>query len=164
LTLARLDPDVAAAQYEPVDMVQTAVAVIGERAPSALEKNIEIELTEDSRGVVNGDAAALAILIRNLVDNAIRYTPPGGRVEASIATREDSSVTLTVTDNGPGIPEIERARVFERFYRAPGSSSQGCGLGLSIVQRIAELHGARVELNTPAAGSGLKVTVRFPAA
>jgi two-component system sensor histidine kinase QseC len=164
LTLARLDPDVAAAQYEPVDMVQTAVAVVGERAPSALEKNIEIELTEDSRGVVNGDAAALAILIRNLVDNAIRYTPPGGRVEASIATREDSSVTLTVTDNGPGIPEIERARVFERFYRAPGSSSQGCGLGLSIVQRIAELHGARVELNTPAAGSGLKVTVRFPAA
>lgn len=163
LTLARLDPDAAAAHYEPVDLVRTAVAVVAERAPSALEKNIEIELTEDSRGAVNGDAAALAILIRNLVDNAIRYTPPGGRVEISIATREDG-IMLTVTDNGPGIPELERARVFERFYRAPGSGGQGCGLGLSIAQRIAELHGASIELAAPATGSGLRVTVRFPAA
>jgi two-component system sensor histidine kinase QseC len=113
--------------------------------------------------VVNGDAAALAILIRNLVDNAIRYTPPGGRVEVSVATREDG-ITLTVTDNGPGIPELERARVFERFYRAPGSGGQGCGLGLSIAQRIAELHGASIELAAPVTGSGLQVTVRFPAA
>jgi len=162
LTLARLDPDAAAAQHEPVDLVQTAVAVVAERAPSALEKNIEIELTEDSRGVVNGDAAALAILIRNLVDNAIRYTPPGGRVEVSVATREDG-ITITVTDNGPGIPELERARVFERFYRAPGSGGQGCGLGLSIAQRIAELHGASIELAAPVTGSGLRVMVRFPA-
>ncbi len=131
LTLARLDPDAAAAQYEPVDLVQTAVAVVAERAPSALEKNIEIELTEDSRGAVNGDAAALAILIRNLVDNAIRYTPPGGRVEVSIATREDG-ITLTVTDNGPGIPELERARVFERFYRAPGSGGRVAASGFPL--------------------------------
>jgi two-component system sensor histidine kinase QseC len=163
LTLARLDPDAAAVQYGPVDLVQTAVAVVAERAPSALEKNIEIELTEDSRGTVNGDAAALAILIRNLADNAIRYTPSGGRVEVSVATRVEG-VTLTVTDNGPGIPELERARVFERFYRAPGSGGQGCGLGLSIAQRIAELHGASIELAAPVTGSGLRVTVRFPAA
>jgi signal transduction histidine kinase len=83
-------------------------------------------------------------------------------VEVSIVARDDG-VTLTVTDNGPGIPELERARVFERFYRAPGNSGQGCGLGLSIVQRIAELHGARVELGAPTTGSGLRVTVRFPA-
>jgi signal transduction histidine kinase len=119
-------------------------------------------LSEDSRGTVSGDAAALAILIRNLVDNAIRYTPSGGRVKVSIATRDDR-VTLTVTDNGPGIPELERERVFERFYRAPGSGGQGCGLGLSIVQRIAELHGASIELIAPTTGSGLQVTVRFPA-
>lgn len=162
LTLARLDPDAAAAQYGPVDLVQTTVAVVAERAPAALEKNIEIELAEDSRGTVNGDAAALAILIRNLVDNAIRYTPSGGRVEVSVATRVEG-VTLTVTDNGPGIPELERARVFERFYRAPGSGGQGCGLGLSIAQRIAELHGASIELAAPVTGSGLRVTVRFPA-
>ncbi|MHB1142977.1 MAG: ATP-binding protein [Sulfuricaulis sp.] len=162
LTLARLDPDAAAVQYGPVDLVQTTVAVVAERAPAALEKNIEIELTEDSRGTVNGDAAALAILIRNLADNAIRYTPSGGRVEVSVATRVEG-VTLTVTDNGPGIPELERARVFERFYRAPGSGGQGCGLGLSIAQRIAELHGASIELAAPVTGSGLRVTVRFPA-
>jgi two-component system sensor histidine kinase QseC len=161
LTLARLDPDAAAAQYGPVDLVQTAVAVVAERAPTALEKNIEIELAEDSRGMINGDAAALAILIRNLVDNAIRYTPSGGRVKVSIASGADGT-TLTVTDNGPGIPELERARVFERFYRAPGSGSQGCGLGLSIAQRITELHGARIELAAPTTGSGLQVTVRFP--
>jgi two-component system sensor histidine kinase QseC len=69
-----------------------------------------------------------------------------------------------VMDNGPGIPELERARVFERFYRAPGSGGQGCGLGLSIVQRIAELHGARVELGAPTTGSGLQAKVYFPAA
>ncbi|MEW6330371.1 MAG: ATP-binding protein [Pseudomonadota bacterium] len=163
LTLARLDPDAAAAQYGPVDLARTAVAVVGERAPAALEKNIGIELAEDSRGTVSGDAAALAILISNLVDNAIRYTPSGGSVEVAVTGGEDG-VTLTVTDSGPGIPELERARVFERFYRAPGSGSQGCGLGLSIVQRIAELHGASIELAAPATGSGLQVKVRFPAA
>jgi two-component system sensor histidine kinase QseC len=162
LTLARLDPDAAAAQYGPVDLARTAVAVVGERAPAALEKNIGIELAEDSRGTVSGDAAALAILISNLVDNAIRYTPSGGSVEVAVTGGEDG-VTLTVTDSGPGIPELERARVFERFYRAPGSGSQGCGLGLSIVQRIAELHGASIELAAPATGSGLQVKVRFPA-
>lgn len=111
---------------------------------------------------VDGDVAALAILIRNPADNAIRYTPSGGRVKASVATGKDG-ITLTVTDNGPGIPELERVRVFERFYRAPGSGGQGCGPRLSIAQRIAELRGAGIELAAPVTGSGLRVTVRFPA-
>lgn len=112
--------------------------------------------------------AADGILVRellgNLVDNAIRYTPAPGRITVRTRTASEASVVLEVENTGATIPESERERVFERFYRLQGSTGDGCGLGLAIVREIANVHGARVSLAAPASGSGTLVTVRFPRA
>ncbi len=119
--------------------------------------------------VVNGDAAALRALLSNLVDNAIRYTPAGGRVDVSVE-QDAADAIVAVRDSGPGIPASERTRVFDRFYRAsaPGAKDvAGSGLGLAIVKRIAERHDATIALGPglgAASGEGLTVTVRFPRA
>jgi two-component system sensor histidine kinase QseC len=162
LTLARVDPDSVAAGHIDVDLAAVAASAAAELAPWALERQIDVVVDDDNRGRVRGDASALAIMIRNLVDNAIRYTPPGGQVTVAVRTAGDG-VTLAVMDTGPGIPAVERAHAFERFWRGAGHSAPGCGLGLSIVQRIAALHGADIRLGAPAAGPGLLVEVRFPA-
>ena len=122
---------------------------------------------------VNGNADSLRILARNLIDNAVRYTPRGGRVDARVDARVNARVNAGVTanavearlevcDTGPGIPAQERARVFDRFYRREGMEAPGSGLGLSIVRRIAERHGARVELADGPGGRGLRAVVSFP--
>jgi two-component system OmpR family sensor kinase/two-component system sensor histidine kinase QseC len=100
--------------------------------------------------------------VRNLVDNAARYSPPGSRVELAVAGGADS-VTLTVDDAGPGIPEAERQRVFDRFYRRAEGGESGSGLGLAIVQSVATSHGATVALDRSPQG-GLRAVVRFAAA
>jgi two-component system OmpR family sensor kinase len=111
---------------------------------------------------VAGQPEALHTLARNLVDNAIRYTPAGGRIELSVFV-DSARPTLEVKDTGPGIPPEERERVFDRFYRLPGAGTQGSGLGLAIVRQIAEAHRAEVSLGEADHGKGLRVTVRFPA-
>ena len=162
LTLARLDPQRAGQRHAPVDLRELAVQVLAELAPIALAKNIEIGLAEGPAAQVSGDALMLAVLLRNLVDNAIRYTPPGGEVSVAVE-RTDREVELSVTDDGPGIPAEERDKVGQRFYRILGSGESGSGLGLSIVLRIAELHRAGVTLGEGRGGRGLRVDVRFPA-
>jgi two-component system, OmpR family, sensor kinase len=107
---------------------------------------------------VNGNADMLRIMLRNLVDNAIRYTPGGGKVTVAVAPG-----VLSVTDTGPGIPATERERVFDRFHRLAGQDTEGSGLGLSIVARIAERDGATLSLAEGEGGAGLRVTVRFSA-
>jgi two-component system OmpR family sensor kinase len=109
--------------------------------------------------VLTGDRASLRTLIDNLVDNAIRYTP-SGRVTVRVA-REAGRIVLEVEDTGPGIAKAERERVFARFYRGEAAGEGGTGLGLAIVKRIAERHGAEVELLDARAGNGLRVSVRF---
>ena len=110
---------------------------------------------------VAGDAAALAILARNLIDNALRYTPPGGEVLVSVVQRSECML-LRVEDSGPGIPTAERDRVFDRFVRgAQNGGNSGSGLGLAIVRAIAERHGAHVTLADAALG-GLRVEVALP--
>ncbi|HZN24863.1 MAG TPA: sensor histidine kinase, partial [Burkholderiales bacterium] len=99
----------------------------------------------------------------NLLDNAIRYTQPGGQVTVRVGY-EGSRPRLSVEDNGPGIPETERNRVFERFYRVLGTGAEGCGLGLAIVREIAQSHGAEVKLTTALEGTGTTVHVIFPQA
>ena len=111
---------------------------------------------------VRGDAANLSTLLSNLIDNALRHAPSGGRVDVAIDD-EDGAAVLTVSDTGPGIPAEERERVFDRFYRGSDTSEAGSGLGLSIVKRIADAHQATISLRDPEQGSGLVVTVRFPA-
>ena len=163
LTLARLDPQIALAQTQrqTVSLSVLAAECVADLGPAAAAKTVEVHLTVKDDGLIAGDPALLAILLRNLVDNAVRYTQPGGEIEVSII-QEEGGATLRVTDNGPGIPQAERAHVFERFYRVLGTSEEGSGLGLSIVKRIADLHRASTELAGGPGGRGLSVSVKFP--
>ena len=112
---------------------------------------------------VTGNEEALRLLLTNLVDNALRYTPAGGRVEVR-AFRSGAEAVLEIADDGPGVPTAERARVFDRFYRVAGTDVPGSGLGLAIVKQVADLHHARVELADGLDGRGLTARVIFPAA
>jgi two-component system OmpR family sensor kinase len=175
LTLARAEPGVGIAErpVASVDLSILAREVVTELAPAAAEKAIDLGLSDVGSVVVRGDKDALRTLLSNLVDNAVRYTPPKGRVDVAVETQGDR-VALVVRDNGPGIAPADRARVFDRFYRgqpvhvsagAPqGASVRGSGLGLAIVKSIAEQHGAEIALSEGLDGRGLSVTVRFPAA
>jgi len=161
LTMARLDPDAAASPPAAIDICTLVSSVIEDLRPLAAERQIEVRSTLNSDCHVVGNEDALRILFNNLVDNAIRYTPVGGRVDAVVA-RVDSEVEVTVGDNGPGIPEAERERVFDRFYRGQAAPASGTGLGLAIVSQVVEMHRGAVRLGATAAG-GLEVRVRLPA-
>jgi two-component system OmpR family sensor kinase len=161
LTLARLDPGAGPAPAgTPVSLADLVRQAVADHALLAEAKRVDLGAGHVEEGaVVAGDAAALRTLLANLVDNAIRHTPAGGRIDLS-ATRAAGAPMLEVMDSGPGIPEAERERVFGRFVRLAGSGEGGSGLGLSIVQAIAERHGASVTLSdTP--GGGLTVRVSF---
>jgi two-component system sensor histidine kinase QseC len=160
LTLARVDPETATLDYQQVDLHSLAAAVMADIEHLAHAKQIELRLDSDSACYVLGESTQLGLLLRNLLDNAIRYTPAGGDV--SVTVRDDDGVKLQVRDTGVGIPEAEREQVLKRFYRITGSGEEGSGLGLSIVRRIAELHGANLELRDNEAGSGLLVSVIWP--
>ncbi len=162
LTLARLSPEHGRADERPVDLFILAEEVLSELAPEALDKDIELALHGRRGGFAWINREALAVLLRNLVINAIRYTPQGGQVDVEIHEMREH-IDLMVCDSGPGIPEHERERVFQRFYRGLGNHPPGSGLGLSIVQRIATLNGLEVRLGESALG-GLKVSVHLPRA
>lgn len=164
LQVARTEPDGEATREEELDLaalVREQVATLSIKAEHA-----GIDLGADTAGPVPvcGDAAQLGVLVENLVENALRYTPAGGVVDVSAAVEAGKAV-LRVVDNGPGIAESERERVFERFQRGDMARKQvpsGSGLGLSIVQAIARRHRATVELLTPPSGRGLEVRVSLP--
>lgn len=161
LMLARLDPQAGLPAAEPLSLPQLAGACVAQLAPMAADRDVDLAQQAPDTAMVRGDAALLSALVRNLLDNAIRHAPPGSEVELSVRHAADG-VLLRVCDQGPGIPEAQRQRVFERFYRIDGVSGEGTGLGLSIVQRIAELHGATLRLESGQAGQGLCVEVAFP--
>lgn len=162
LTLSRLTQEQELNDTNAVDLHKLATEIIAYLVPIALEKNIEIELTPSPSDVmVWGNDIALGILIRNVVDNAIRYTPEHGKVTISILN-VNRHIALRVTDSGPGIPDELRERVFERFFRVLGNTAQGSGLGLAIVRQIAELHHAKIKLSSPTKHSGLQFDITFP--
>ncbi|PWB40503.1 MAG: two-component sensor histidine kinase [Rhodocyclales bacterium] len=163
LVLARLDPQTALPPGQRVDLQALAQQGVAELAPAAAGKGVEAGLAPGEAAPVAGDAVLLAVLLRNLLDNAVRYTPPGGEVEVSVKPAA-GGVSLAVVDSGPGIPEAERGKVFDRFHRVLGTGEEGSGLGLSIVRRIADLHRATVVLGEGPGGRGLRVEVTFPAA
>ena len=160
LTLARLDPDEPGSFAQPCDLQALARAAVAELAPYALGRKVDIELAEGAAVEMTGHAGLIAILLRNLIDNAIRYSPAGGSVRVR-AVRAGAAATLGVIDEGPGIPAGERDKVAQRFYRILGNEQFGSGLGLSIVKRIAELHAASVGFGEGEHGRGLAVTVTF---
>jgi two-component system OmpR family sensor kinase len=162
LTLARLDPEAAEAPRVPLRLDDLARTVVGDYSLLAAERGIDLGLAVAEPALVAGDGGALRILLGTLLDNALRYTPAGGRVDVSVRAKGDA-VWLDVRDTGPGIPESERTRVFDRFYRGTDQAEPGSGLGLAIARRIADRHGAAIGLADGATGSGLKLSVQFPA-
>ena len=160
LTLARVEPEALAARATDVDLNTLAKEAIVSRAALAAAKVVDLGLAREVPAVVRGDAATLATLLSNLLDNALRYTPSGGRVDVSL-DREGDHTILSVADTGPGIPKDERERVLDRFYRSATTAEPGSGLGLSIVKRIAEAHHATLEFDAPEQGTGLVVRVVF---
>lgn len=161
LTLSRITPEATLHEMTPVDLSKEAAEIAAQLAPEAISKNIDLELVTPERPVVIlGHTVAIGILIRNLVDNAIRYSPENSKVVIEIK-KEQNAIYLQVTDNGPGIPVELRERVFERFFRVVGNQAAGSGLGLSIVAQIAKLHQARIVLNTAHDGHGLEFQIIF---
>lgn len=163
LALARSEPGAPATPLLPLDLSEVVRQAVADSVPFAESRGTEFELFADAPVTVNGDRVALAMLARNLADNAVRYSPPGARVALRVSVASGVP-TLQVDDAGPGIPPAERERVFDRFYRRGSnnelSDEQGTGLGLAIVRSIAARHGADVALGDSAMG-GLRVTVRF---
>ncbi len=161
LTLARLEADTlaGAAPIALAGCVRTAAA---ELAPLARERAVALATDLDDAAIVTGHEAALHALVRNLLDNAIRYTRAGTPVTVRVRRAADGTVLLQVIDAGPGIPAAERDRVFDRFRRLPGAPATGSGLGLAIVRRACALHGAGVVLDDAPGGTGLQVSVSFP--
>jgi len=163
LVMARQDaPESRSAPSAPLQLAELAREVIADLLPTADARQIELGLSADDEGAIHGDADGLRALLRNLIDNALRYAPESSQVEVVVA-RIDGAVQLRVIDQGPGIPSDERGRVFDRFYRVAGSAAGGSGLGLAIVRSIADAHGASVELGEGPDGRGLQVSVRFGA-
>jgi signal transduction histidine kinase len=160
LALARSEPQEALPALEAVDLSAAAADAVRDTHDLALSRHIDLSLDAAPGLQVSGDREALRTLARNLVDNAVRYTPRNGAVQVRTLATSDETV-LEVIDNGPGIPPEDRERVFDRFYRRAGSQESGTGLGLAIVKAIADRSGARVALSG-APGGGLKAAVSFP--
>lgn len=161
LTLARQEPDVTEPPAGDVDLNDLARQVIAEHTQLAASKAIDLGMGRSETVAVSGDRNGLHIMLRNLVDNAVRYTPAGGKIDVSAFAGPDGPV-LEVTDSGPGIAPEDRARVFDRFYRGAGQEVPGSGLGLAIVKNIAERHHARVTLAEGPGAKGLSASVVFP--
>lgn len=164
LTMARLDPDNRSQPLLPLDLTALAHSVCDELAPLAAQKNIELKAASDKPAVAIANEDALRLLMNNLCDNAMRYTPADGHIEIRTYIR-DSKAFIEVCDDGPGVPETERERIFERFYRAEGTKTiPGTGLGLAIVRRVAELHGGTPSLDAGLNGKGVCFRISFPVA
>ncbi len=160
LTLARINPDSNELKCEEVFLHPLTADVLAQIAPAALHKGIHLELRGEQHIIVKTDPISVSVLIRNLVDNAVRYTPDGGTVTVEVVKQNDKPV-LQVIDSGPGISPELQARVFDRFYRLVGNNAQGCGLGLAIVKQIADLYNLTVQLKNNEPGKGLTATVIF---
>jgi len=151
----------AEAAVQPVDLYQCAEAAAQHWVPVAIARRIDLGFALE-HATVQGDPSLLTELLDNLIDNALRYTPEGGAVTVQCGMRQ-SMPFVAVEDTGPGIPASERERVFERFHRVAGTTSEGTGLGLAIVREIADRHGARVGIESPRNGQGTCVVVLFGA-
>lgn len=163
LVLARQEARVTGgAPAAAVDLQALVREAIEEALPAAAARRIDLGLTQADAAVLPGHADALRMLLRNLIDNALKYTPEGGQVDVSLQSLPGGGARLAVQDSGPGLPPAERERVLDRFYRAPGSEAGGSGLGLAIVRAVAQLHGARLALEEAPQLGGLRVSVELP--
>ena len=164
LILTKAEPEAAASVvFDAVDLRLLAQEVTGDWVNAALQKNIDLGFESSIQtALIQGSAVLLRELMNNLIDNAIRYTPEGGKITVGIK-QEDSTLIFYVQDNGIGISAENQSRIFERFYRVLGTKQEGCGLGLTIVQEISERHHATVNVVSEGEGKGTLFQVRFPA-
>jgi two-component system sensor histidine kinase QseC len=184
LTLSRLEPEaIAISSFDKINLTELTQDLVADLIPAILEKNIEFELIcEEEPIFMMGKAPAIEILIRNLVNNAMNYTPEHGAISITLSKIPDSAeasdmnkkspppaaaqgrkkVCLKVSDTGPGVPKELQERIFDRFFRELGNKQPGSGLGLSIVMQVVRLHRASIQARTPDSGKGLEVTVLFP--
>lgn len=160
LTLARLDPDASKKPMSTIELAPLVASIADEMAPIAQQKSITIT-HQAQPAQLDGMEDAIRLMVTNLTDNAIRYTPEGGRIEIQAFTRDGLSC-IDVADNGPGIAPEERSRVFDRFYRALGTRTSGTGLGLAIVKRIVDIHHGRIEITDGLDGKGTTFRLTFP--
>ncbi len=161
LTLSRMMPNAEINEPIPLDLQILASDMIIELLPHADARSITLALESDiQHAMILGNKAALLILLRNLIDNAIRYSPSDTEVRIKIC-ENSGFVRLSIIDNGPGIKPSLHDRVFERFYRVLGNNTSGSGLGLGIVKQIVELHRAKIQLSKPEHQSGLQVDIDF---
>jgi len=164
LVLARADAKQAKAIVSaPVNLCDVAVQVVAALSQQAVDRDIDLGVDAPSSVLLHGDAAALQIMLRNLVDNALRYTPVGGVVTVSVGSEKYSN-WIEVADNGVGVALEEREKILNRFHRGTAEKTlgaKGSGLGLSIVQRIADLHSAEIQIKDGLNGKGLSVKVLF---
>ena len=162
LALARHEASAAGGGgAEPVDLREIVRLAISDAIAAAQARRIDIGMARADAAEVRGQAEALRTLLRNLLDNAVKYTPEGGRVDVGIAA-SPGEVELSVEDSGPGLPAEERARVLDRFYRSGEPQAPGSGLGLAIAKSIADLHAATLAIDRSESLGGLRVSVRFP--
>lgn len=150
----------AAAQWQRIDLRDLARQAVADVLAQAQARQVDVGLVTAEAVWVRGQPQPLRVLLRNLLDNAVKYSPEGGQVDLSLAV-DDGAPCLVVEDSGPGIAAGERERVFDRFYRTTTAGAAGSGLGLAIVRAIAIRHGARVSLDRSQRLGGLKVEVRF---
>lgn len=166
LDLAQLETGARAGNHKPIDLCGLIPVVIQDFETTAQQRRQVISVNTEPC-LIKGDVDELGILVRNLVDNALRYSRDEGRIAVTCGQLERDGIRhgfLKVADNGPGVPEHARQHIFDRFYRVPGNGSRGSGIGLSLVARIVEFHGARIEVGEGLEGRGLGVTIVFPGA
>lgn len=156
LTLSRVEADDARNAFEPVSLKQTLQETLAAQLPLADKTGVTLRLHADADPQIQGNPLLLALLVRNLLDNAIRYTPAGSEVDVRLQAN-----SLSVEDNGDGLNEADLQRLGERFWRPPGQEKSGSGLGLSIVRNIAQLHAMQLTFSQRP-NSGLCVTLRWP--
>lgn len=162
LTLMREESQPATTGAVRVNLISLAQQAAADYSAMAQIKRIEVSVVAESAQLeICGEDDELLVMLGNLIDNAVRYTPSGGRIEVSVGLHAGMP-TLLVNDNGPGIPAEERVRVLDRFYRRAGTAETGSGLGLAIADSIAQRHGAHLRLADTKSGTGLSVIVSFP--
>jgi signal transduction histidine kinase len=164
LDLARMDAGVHAPQKSAADLSELITHVSQEFDMQAQQqrRSIILALTPCP---IECDVDEIGILLRNLLDNALRYTPEGGRVKISCGYHEEAGrrrVCLEVADDGPGVPEAEQQAIFRRFHRIAGNGGRGSGIGLSLVAGIAQLHEAVIQTGAGLDGKGFSVRILFP--
>ena len=160
LILARLEPELIYGEFEKIDLSKSLEQSIAGVSHIALEREINVSFTSDMHIVLNAIETLLDILVVNLLKNAFIYTPKGGHVDISLEAKGET-VVISISDSGVGIPEALRGRIFDRFYRIPGISLDGSGLGLSIVKRIVEVHSGNIKIDDSSSG-GTIFTIELP--